>query len=209
MKKIISLLVILTLLLSAGNALAEGMDVQIIGIPELTAETVTLDDLQLETEVDIDGYGIVLAKSFEFTNYILSYKEGNKSDVIYNSGNDAEYALLRLDITNTAFKEKDFLAECEVKAVFDDSYEYVGWAYQQNYDNPTWTNAQGEVYKPYKGKQNLLYAVDKADNFPIEPMYTGHYMFGCTLPNAIVDSKAPLRLVITIDGNEITYNIRK
>lgn len=45
--------------------------------------------------------------------------------------------------------------------------------------------------------------------FAAGPMYTGHYAFGCTLPNAVVNSKKPLRMVITIDGNELTYNIRK
>ena len=37
----------------------------------------------------------------------------------------------------------------------------------------------------------------------------GHYAFGCTLPNSVVKSKKPLSMVININGNEITYNIRK
>ena len=59
------------------------------------------------------------------------------------------------------------------------------------------------------GKQNKNWVIDPADNFEIDPMYSGHYVFGCTLPNAVVNSEKPLRMVITIDGNELTYNIRK
>ena len=40
-------------------------------------------------------------------------------------------------------------------------------------------------------------------------MYTGIFVFGCTLPNSVVESKAPLRIEINLGGNELTYNIRK
>ena len=52
-------------------------------------------------------------------------------------------------------------------------------------------------------------AINSEKNFVIEPMYPKRYAFGCTLPNAVVSSKKPLRMEITIDGNEITYNIRR
>ena len=51
--------------------------------------------------------------------------------------------------------------------------------------------------------------IDRNDQFPVGPMYTGHYFFGCTLPNAIVNGKAPLRMIISLDGLELTFNIRK
>lgn len=209
MKKIISILLVLSMLLGC-SAMAE-MGVQVIGGPDTETEPVSLDDVKLNVEAEIDGYGIFLANSFEYANYLLAYKagKGDRSDeVIYDSGNEAEFAMLKVDITNTTTTPRDFLANCEVKVVFDDVYEYGGWTYQQNYDNYTWT-IYNDTYKAWSNKQNVLYAINAADNFAIKPMYQGHYIFGCTLPNAVVNSKKPLRMVITIDGNEITYNIRK
>ena len=97
------------------------------------------------------------------------------------------------------------MKEVSVKAIYDDVYEYGGWAYQRNYNNGV-GNAKLEVDKQ---KQNSRWVINAADQFAISPMYEGHFIFGCTLPNAVINSKKPLRLVITIDGNEITYNIRK
>jgi len=206
MKKLVAMF--LALLMIPCLALAEDMGVQVIGGPEEETEPVSLDDVKLNVDVEIDGYGILRPTSFEFNNYVMVYPQGrDDTEDLYNSGNEAEYAILYMDITNTAMSPKDYLANYEVKAVFDDAYEYAGWAYQQNYDNRKW-DAWNE-YAPYAQKQNVLYGINAADNFPINPMYQGHYLFGCTLPNAVVNSKKPLRLEIKIDGNEIVYNIRK
>ena len=44
----------------------------------------------------------------------------------------------------------------------------------------------------------------------VDVMYTGTYAFGCTLPNYVIeDKKSPLRIEISMDGNELTYHIRK
>jgi len=201
MKKILSLLVILTVLISASSTLAEGMAVQIIGGPTMESDAVSLDDFMLDTEVPIDGYGILLGTSFEYVDKLGYYGEGSNfgGDGSYNSGADAEYALLRMDITNTALKAHNFLSACEVKVIYDDLYEYAGWFHQYNYNNPP----------GYGHNWNITNVIHANDRFTVEPMYTGHYCFGCTLPNAVVDSKAPLQMIITIDDNEITYNIRK
>ncbi|MBR3494039.1 MAG: hypothetical protein IKH38_01300 [Clostridia bacterium] len=210
MKKILSMLLIFSVLFGCSAALAE-MDVQIISGPDMVTEPVSLDDIQLGIEVDIDGYATLLPTSFEFVDGLGAYKAG-KREVHYNwddcnqwyaSGNDAEYAILRMEITNLNTRTKNFLENCEVRVVFDDLYEYAGWFYQYNYDNGTYDRHS------FKNQQNRNYVINKADIFSINPMYTGHYCFGCTLPNAIVNSKKPLRMVITIDGNEITYNVRK
>ena len=208
MKRILSMVFVLMMLLTAVSAWAENnMAVQVIGGPDAENEPVSLDDVKLNVDAEIEGYGIITPTSFQFGNYFGVYRQGKKnSSEEFNSGKEAEYAVLYVNILNTAIQSKNYLANYEVKAVFDDVYEYAGWAYQQNYNNDSWSSSS---YPDFSKKQNLVYGINSADIFAIEPMYQGHYIFGCTLPNAIVNSKKPLRLVITIDGNEITYNIRK
>lgn len=210
MKKILSMILVLTMLLGCSAAMAEGMGVQVIGGPETETEPVSLDDLKLNSVAEIDGYGTIYASNFAYKD-VLGYYRSGRSDVcntddFYYSGNEADYAILRMDITNTATKPRDFLSSCDVKVVYDDVYEYAGWFYQYNYNNKTYNSSHsGED----SGKQNTNWVLNAADQFAIDPMYEGHYCFGCTLPNAVVNSKKPLRMIITIDGNEITYNIRK
>ena len=213
MKKMFSILLVLSMVLSVSFALAEdaGMGVQVIGGPDISTAPVSLDDIQIEASVDIDGYATLSPLLFEYADSLYAYQAGKKQAdyywdnfaTSYWSGNDAQYACLRIDITNLNTKAKNFLENVEVKVVYDDTYEYGGWFYQYNYDNGTYDR------HAFKNEQNIYYVIDKADVFAIGPMYTGHYVFGCTLPNAIVESKKPLRMEIMMDGNEITYNIRK
>ena len=215
MKKYLVVLLMLVLASSlCSSAFAAGMGVQVLGGPATETEPVSLDDLKLNVNVAIDGWGELCATGFEMQDAVGYYKQGQNSlnydsrHGYYESGKEADYAVLYMDITNTAFTAKNYLANVEVKTIFDDVYEYGGWAYQCNYNNKT----KEDTYYCYASdskRQNVRFAINEADEFSINPMYQGHYLFGCTLPNAVVESKKPLRMVITIDGNEITYNIRK
>ena len=215
MKKILSMLLVLMMLLTASAALADGMGVQVIGGPETETEPVSLDDVIIGTGVEIPGYGIITPTDFRFKDILTQYQAGRGSDNPYyygsnfESGEEAEYAVLSMDILNTTTKTHQYIGNCSVIVVYDDTYEYGGWCYQRNYNNKTNNNIYSGGVKEDCGKQNTNWVIDPADNFEIDPMYAGHYVFGCTLPNAVVNSKKPLRLVITIDGNELTYNIRK
>jgi len=215
MKKIVSLLVVLVLLMSAAVAMAAGMGVQIIGGNETEAEPVSLDDIQLNADADISGWGVFTATAYEVQDGLGYFGAGKTSLSGYGhnyydyywSGAEADYACLYVDIINTRTVDVNFLANVEVKVVYDDCYEYAGWFYQRNYNN----EHDSYCYKieADKDKQNKRFVINAADQFVIGPMYKGHYIFGCTLPNAVLNSKSPLRMEITIDGNEITYNIRK
>ena len=208
MKKLVTLVLCLMMLLTSA-AFAEGMGVQVIGGPAVETEPVSLDDFKLEVDVEIDGYGILRGTSFEFQDLLGYYKKGNELDGYnhtYYSNQEADFAILRMDITNTALRAHNFIGACEVRAVYDEVYEYAGWFYQSNYNN---RNDNWSGYTCDRNNQSRRYAIHKDDVFPIDPMYQGHYIFGCTLPNAVINSKKPLKLIITIDGNEITYNIRK
>lgn len=191
MRNLLMLLLVLAMLLVNFTAIAEdGMGVQAIG-GEVATEAVSLDDFKLKIDTEIKGYGILTGNSFEFVDKIKYYSKiyGNGT---FKSGEDAEYAFLRLDILNTTLSDKNFLDNCTVTATYDDVYQYSGWCYQYDYNK----------------NENLVLS-KKEEQFPVQPMFQGHYCFGCTLPNAVVNGTAALYLRITMDDNEITYYIRK
>ena len=194
------LVIMVALLLSVSmTAQAAELGVQIIGGQTEAAETVSLDDIKIDVPVDIYGFGMINPSSYTVQDKLYRYRKGSKSGSdTYNSGNEAEYVLLKMDITNTTSTPKNYLADVEIKVVFQDNFEFAGWCYQYN-----WDNSSGDK------KYSANYVIHPEDNYSIDPWYVGHYCFGCTLPNAVVDSKAPLRMEIKIGGNEITYNIRK
>lgn len=216
MKRIAALIIALMLVLVQFGAIAE-MGVQIIGGPETETEPVSLDDIKLDATVDIDGYGEITPTSFRTVDELLSYRAGTKyiqdeanywDDycVYYSSGVEADYCLLNMDILNTQMRAVDFIDGCTVVVTSDDSYQFAGWAYQYNYNNENYSNHNSGCGID---DANTTCVIDPSDNFPIDPMYIGHYVFGCTLPNRVISAKTPLKMVITIGGNEITYNIRK
>lgn len=212
MKKLVLSLFVLTFI--ACTVLADdSMGVKMISKNGDASSTVSLDDMQLNVEVPIEGYGVLKATSFEFFDWLGYYKEGKTwvdDPKRYTTGTEADFAMLRMDIVNRMTKPKNFIENVKVKVIFEDYYEYEGWCYQFNYDNG-YRNWSGEYFDGNvdANKQNKKWVISTKDNFEIKPMYTGHYVFGCTLPNAIIDSKSPLRMEITMDGNVITYNIRK
>lgn len=211
MKKLLVLLIVAVLL--CGMAFADdSMSVKPIG-KDSSSSTVSLDDLKLNVAVTVEGYGILKATSFEYRDWLGYYMEGYNNAYYsekhrYTTGTEADFAMLRMDITNRSTKAKNFLQNVKVKVVFEDYYEYEGWCYQYNYDNVAYDGYYFDS-KIDRNKQNTEWVIAKKDNFAINPMYTGHYVFGCTLPTAVIESRSPLRMEISIDGNEIIYNIRK
>ena len=121
------------------------------------------------------------------------------------SGNESEFAWLKVDIQNLQKTAVGFMKNINIKVIYDDEYEYNGWVRQFNYDY-----SKSEIYR-YKGTTPIGWPVclSPIDEMSISPMYKGHYAFGCTLPNFIVEDKnSPLRMVIKLDEHELTYNIR-
>lgn len=214
MKKVIVLLV--ALLLAASVACAENMETQITWLEGETQKPFR-GTVELEQSTVISGYAELqplafgaqdaLGHYFEGKTTVNSTSPGTNADYYY-SGADAEYAILRMDITNLALTKKDFLERVDVRAIFDERYVYGGWAYQLNYNNGT-EGSWGWDKMGYHNRQNTEFVIDAHDQFPMEPMYTGHYFFGCTLPNAIIESNKPLRFEIMLDDHKITYVARK
>ena len=208
MKKIISFVFALVVLLSFITVHAE-MEVQIIGTPEGVGEICSLDDIVIGAEAEAPEKFIFKATSFQKEDELYYYMKGwtstNQSGGQskkwkYESGYDADYVILRADILNEAKLDVDFVKVSEVVVYYGDGYEFAGWVYQYNYDNTDTSNPSTD------GKNRVL---DEADNFAIKPMFEGHYAFGCTLPTSVLTSKKPLKMVITIDGQKLTYVIRE
>jgi len=231
MKKLFALVLTIVMTTTLIAAYADDLGVQIIGGDQTSSEPVSLDDIQLESSVEIPGYAEITPTAWIIQNCFIQRKSGINFDiggswkgsqtnadydgkyhkldiecsqcgsndypfftsdwVIHSdSKSQADYAFLYMTVLNTTNKARDFTADVTVKVVFDDNVEYAGWIRQRNLDL-SWST------------------ISSSDNFEIGPYYRGFYIFGCTLPNAVLSSKSPLRMVITMDGNEITYNARK
>ena len=197
MKKLIGLALVLTMVMSFYvTAYAADAGVQVIGGNDTSmAEPVSLDDLKLNVTVDLPGYGKIAATAFSFQNELdyYAWKLGDNDTRTYKTGNDADYAILYFTILNTKTTDLNFMSDIsEVIATFDDVYQYSGF----------WMQLDPRRNSP---------TIPVHDDFiySLAPMYEGGFIIGVTLPNAVVNSKAPLSLTFKLGENEVTYNIRK
>jgi len=232
MKKFLALLMVLAL--TMGSAMAMDLEIQMIGGPEAAMVPVSLDDMQVGTTYTIDGYAKVTPKDFRFVDYFAQFNqdadykstgrpynpdgsfvgyEGKKGDYIrgYNqaswmdSGLNADFMWLQLDVTNAQKTGVNFMEEIAVKVVYADEYEFAGWVRQANFDYNT------SVMRNHWEDNGGPFAVIHPENEEtVNMMYTGTFIIGCTLPNSVVEDKqSPLRIEITMGDNDLTYNIRK
>ena len=188
MKRFLSLvLAVLLLCLSIASAAAEG--VVILSAPGMNQDSqpVSLDDVRPGDTAEIES-AILKFGDFEILDRIKIYGRGN-----VESGKEADFAVFYIDVTNLAKIPVDFLKDVEVSVWYNDEYQFGGWAGQFDLDR-----SYSDQIRDDKGEQ-----------FEINPLYVGHYAFVCPLPNFAVTSKAPMRMVIRLMGNEITYNARK
>lgn len=236
MKKIFALILMVMIMASLTAANAEDLGVQIIGGPNMNNnEPLSFDDIKMEKKYKIDGYATVTPISFEFVNMFAQWNDGQAgsattnnyrdSSVVYienpsdgnwhyylkncgfrESGNEADFAWLKIDVLNLKKIDASYLGEITVKVVYDEEYEYGGWVRQFYFD---YNNTEIFRYN-YQTAIGWPACMGTADEKPIGMMYSGHYVCGCTLPNFVIaDKSAPLRMIINIGGNELTYNIRK
>ena len=199
-------------------------------------DKMTFDDVTFGKAYKIKGYASVTLLGFKFVDMYAQWEDGKASSAQRNeymersplsvfshkssghnigshylncdfkmSGEEADFAWLKLDIVNLQKNEATFMKDVSVKIIYDDEYEYDGWVRQFNYDF-----SNSEIYR-YQEKNAIGWPVclSPVDEMPIKPMYKGHYAFGCTLPNFVVEDKsASLRMVIIMDDHKLTYNIR-
>lgn len=230
MKKTVLIIVIMLLLSLTVDSLGGDLGVQVIGGSNFQMEPLSLDDMKLEKTYTIPGYARITATSFSFNDVFVQYAQGkagnnehggsNPGTVWYKSyggcfnyilwqesGTDADFAAFYMDITNLQKEDVAYIPQITVKVVFDDDYVFNGWVRQFDYNYDTSRDSSTAEDRHYG--TFIRAALDPADEESIGMMYTGHFMFGCTLPNEVVIGKEPLRMEINLGGNELIYNIRK
>lgn len=218
MRKLVVFALIVIAVLCAGIAFADD------------GENMTFDNVTFGKDYKIKGYASINLLGFKFVNMFAQWENGKataredswsgryhlvystKECQIYHmncgwqeSGIEAEFAWLKADIINRQKTAANFMKDITVKVIYDDEYEYNGWVRQFNYDY-----SKSEIYR-YQEATLIGWPVclSPVDEMSIAPMYKGHYVFGCTLPNFVVEDKeSPLRMVITIGSHKLTYNIR-
>lgn len=194
----------------------------------------TFDNVTFGKAYKIKGYASITLLGFKFVNTYAQWEDGkasaektqwgqensvyykkpanNKINFAYTncnfwtSGNETDFAWLKVDIINLQKIEANYTKDIVVKVIYDDEYEYNGWVRQFNYDY-----SNSEVYSKNQeaGVIGWPVCLSPIDEMSIKPMYKGHYAFGCTLPNAVVEDKdSPLRMEITVGDHKLTYNIR-
>ena len=171
------------------------------------SQPLSFDNLKIGETLQIDGYASITLTEVTAVDTLRSYNPGathtdtgwsNTSFV--ESGPEAEFCILKMDVTNLQLEAMDFIDDCTVTAVYDDVYQYAGWIHQHNWDN----TGEGS----YGGDAGKTIYIAPEDRFEIAPMYTGHYLFGVTLPNAILSDNAPLSIHIKAQNEEFTYIVR-
>ena len=205
-KTLVSLLMVIAITLSC-YAADNSMGIQMIGGPGVDTTPVSLDNMKVGETVTIDGYGRITITEVGTIDIIDYYQQGKRNIGDWgndnrrreNSGVEAEFYIVKMDIVNLSLQPTNFLKNCTVVATYDDVYKFGGWCHQFN-----WNNTFG-----YGTDTNKKAYIDDADQFEISPMYAGHYIFGVTLPNAVIEADEPLSIVINIGGNELTYVVRK
>lgn len=234
MKKILATILVLSMFLVCSFAVAEDLGVQIIGGNEATFEAMSLEDVKLEQTYEIPGFAKITPVSFAYLDYFPQYDKGangnnetfsdgyTHEDRIYsrnfryyyshiyfvNSGNNADFACLSMDIVNLQKTPYAFMKNATVKVVVGDDYEFAGWMRQFNYDYDFYREVEGTSTEEYGKFIRAAIVPDSEED--IGMLYTGHYYFGCTLPNDVINnSNMPIQMVITIGDSEIIYNIRK
>ena len=190
MKKILVAILILMTLLAATTALAEG--VTVLSAPNaVKEEEVSLDDMKLGTAVTVDGYAVITPIKCEWMER-MSYGRDTWDVWYYQSGTEADYLVLEVQILNTQYEAVSFLDTCEVKAEFGEGYVFGGWR------------------KQYWNSQSEYVHHEEKNEFSIDPLYVGRYAFIVTLPNFCKESKEPLSITVKLTEDvEFTYHVRK
>lgn len=189
MKKILVAILVLMTLLAATTALAEG--VTVLSAPKpVETEQVSMDDIKIGKAITVDGFGVITPTKAEWVNWI-DWDNGSWGGN-WQSGDEAEYFVLTVEILNTQYSPVNFVDNCEVKADFGEGYVFGGW--RKQYTNSVSTRVWEGTNKEYL----------------ISPLYVGKYAFIVTMPNFVKDSIEPLSVTVKLTEDvELTYHVRK
>ena len=242
MKKRISLFVAAIMLMCSVNVFAEDLEVNIIGpdieAEPLSLDdaqigaSYTIDGFAIVTPVEfmVTDFFAAFNADDDFDKRGAYNNSYNNADAVFStsdtgwtnpcwvkaywqeSGVNADYLWLKLDITNLQKTDVDFSEGMAVKAVYQDDYEFSGWVRQINYD---YLKTGVDDFQVSRVNRNDDYpnavVLDPEKKEPIGMMYTGTYVAGVTVPNNVVkDKTSPLCIEVSFaDGSTLTYYINK
>ena len=194
MKKILAMLLVLSMLLVCSAAMADDTGIQVIGGPAAETTPVTLDDMKVGQTAKIDGFGDVTILSADWCDTINAGHSGRETlrYTWWSSGDEADYLCLKIRIMNTQKQAQDYSKMIQdIVCDFGDGYQFGGWYRQRQNDS------DGYLY------------YDESTSYEISPLYAGQYGIIVTLPNSVVESKEPLSVTFCIGENEFTYHHRR
>lgn len=180
--------------------------------PALYLSLAELEKAPKEGQVLIKDYGLLGNTWVQVLDKIGRFGKGVKGteaqdfSLFHDSKQEADYVIIKADITNITDTPKDYLEGVEVVVHWGNNYQFKGWKFQYDYSNGR--NAENYINPEDSNNQNKNYVIDPADNFPIMPGETGHFCFGCALPNVVLEDDDPMKMVVTIGGQEIVFYIR-
>lgn len=187
------------------------------GYANVTPVEIMTVDCFAQFNKDAD-YSNVYSRSYD-NNLSTVYIRKNDDDMYYNwrwqdavwqdSGTNAEFVWVKMDVTNLQKKAIDFTELTSVKIIYQDEYEFAGWVRQINYDYLRHDNL--DVYRNAADRSHPNAVVLNPENIEkVDMMYTGTYAFGATLPNSVVENaKDSLKMIITMGGNELTIDLHQ
>lgn len=186
MKKLFAIVLVTALMTTLVVAHADDPGVQIIGGDE-SAITVTLDDLVIDAPIEISDYATITPVEFLWREM--------KNESRY------KIARLSLNVLNTTGKAIDYIKSASARAVFNDSIVFDTETF------PGYSN--GSLSGVRQGDVNSDNLIDRDKQYAIGPYDIGEYHCYVLLPIAVIESKDPLRMEITLGELELTYHIRK
>ena len=92
------------------------------------------------------------------------------------------------------------------KPPFNDKYSFQGFAEQFNWDNTYDNIIDGGLGGGSKLISHYSF-IAEPDRFDILPLYTGHYVFGAKLPNAVLKMDGDLVFHITLGEHTLTFTV--
>ena len=207
-KEAVSLIVAFLFCILIIGANADDTGIIIIGGPETEQETVTMEDFKVGDTVEIPGFAKVTLEDVWWMGSAGKYNTVTKKvDGIYDSGDEAAYLCIYLDVLNAKKERFNIYNEIsDIVCTYDDEYQFGGWV--------------REVYFDQGGSRVWRSMPEGRD---IEPMYRGMYCVVVTLPNDIFRNvqqiktddypdpgePKPLQIEFKIGDNEFTYIWRK
>jgi hypothetical protein len=129
-------------------------------------------------------------------NKIGQYSYGDSWRYYYESGTDAEYYILKVNILNTQFSSVVFKKEFgNIVASYGNGYKFGGWVEQLS----------------EKSTANYYYEMTEGKNWStnVAPLYSANYYVIVCLPNVVKARTEPLSITFTLGENEFTYHVRK